>query len=363
MDSETEVELKWFSRYMRNLMQIYLKISALVAVLVSVANPVAAQPNASGLSGDTIHGGVITVTGARFGNNGDELPLKFDDFESGALSARLSSGGWSVSNANGPDDPVYSNTFAFSGTKSGYADMRVGGDSGAYLSDINTEKIYASFRFRYRMNSTPSTQKGFRVNANDGPNLFSSQPNVNIQDYATSNRASISPNETGEGKYSLYGLPNLSQNRWYRLEYYFALSSPAGSDNGEVWASHDLKVVENARGMNTRGTGVTDNYQVAMLPFYFGNGGGGEVWYDDVYISRTKARIEIGNNASWSACTKRAIQQPLEWSSNAITFKINLAGFSSNDNLYLFVVDHTGAISNGLEMVEVVRPLPPADFD
>ena len=332
-------------------------------LFASVASGAVADPIVSVVGGTIEAGNVVTVSGAGFGNDGDELPIIFDNFESGSPGASLGTGPWSIDTSNGPDDPTYSTSFAFGGSNSGYVDARGGGDSAAFISGMNTDRIYASFRFRYRMNGSPVTQKGFRAHADDGPNIYTSYPGVFVQDYATSNRLTVATSDDSSDQETLYGPPNLSQNSWHRLEYFFSLSSPSGSSSGVIWASHDLRVVQNSTSILTRSSGVSDRYNVAILPFYFGNGGGGELWYDDVYISKSRARVEIGNSSSWDQSSRRSIQVPVSWSSSTISVRLNLNGFSASDELFLFVVDRNGSRSSGVRLADVVRPLPPSQLN
>ena len=75
--------------------------------------------------------------------------------------------------------------------------------------------------------------------------------------------------------------------------------------------------------------------------------GNGNLFFDDVYIDKTWARIEIGNKADYNSCTKREIQIPITWNSNSIKFKINQGAFQKGEAAYLFVIDQDGTPSVG----------------
>jgi len=72
-----------------------------------------------------------------------------------------------------------------------------------------------------------------------------------------------------------------------------------------------------------------------------------EFFYDNIYIDKSISRVEIGNSANYASATRREIQIPSAWSGNSITFTANKGGFSSNDQLYLFVTNSSGEVSPG----------------
>ena len=334
--------------------------------LLVVSGFVDSKPVINSVEGILKHGQAIQVKGAGFGATGRELPNLFDDFESGDLGNNLNTGLWSTDSGNGSEDPIFDNFFAFSGSQSGYGDMSSGGDSAAFIRGVNSSRIYVSLMFRYKVTSgSPSTTKGVRVHADDGPNVYTSYPGVFVQDYLTSNRNTIGANDDG-GTFSDYGPGNIEQNRWVRLEYYIEMSSPAGASNGIVNSWVDMKEDSSWAGVN-RAAGVNDVYQLVMMPFYFGNGGAGKVWYDDVYISRSKARLELCDSGNWSDCSGRSIQVPSSWSGSVIEAKLNLAGLDGANNLYLYVVGDDGAVSDSFllgsaPIASGVAPLAPSNF-
>ena len=71
---------------------------------------------------------------------------------------------------------------------------------------------------------------------------------------------------------------------------------------------------------------------------------------DDVYVAvgpTARARVEIGNNATYASCTKLAICTINSWSTNQINAVVREGGFSANDSVYLFAIDSDGDISSG----------------
>ena len=62
-------------------------VTCLVTCVVCLAACVQATgaPSVSSVSGEMSHGSALAISGSGFGNNGDEVPIKFDDFESGTV--------------------------------------------------------------------------------------------------------------------------------------------------------------------------------------------------------------------------------------------------------------------------------------
>lgn len=340
---------------------------ALGACVFVIAGQAIAGPVITAVSGEATNGSTIQISGSKFGSTGNELPLKFDDFESGTVGANLNTGGWSTDSSSQNPDPQFSKEYAYSGSQSGYADIREKGDSGAFIRGLNSETAYVSLMFRYVIDSgDPATTKGVRLHADDGPNVYSSYPGMFVQDFYSRHRISIKPTDDGGDSFSTYQSV-LSQNKWMRKEYYFKISTPAGSSNGQILSWVDGALKDEWEGVN-RLSGVSDIYQLVMMPFYIGNGGGGRFWYDDVYISKSRARVEVCKNASWSACNTRSIQVPMSWNGTSITAKLNLAGLDGLGDLYLYVIDGDGVVSASFLLgsapigVESVLPLAPQDF-
>lgn len=71
------------------------------------------------------------------------------------------------------------------------------------------------------------------------------------------------------------------------------------------------------------------------------------LYYDDIYIDNSWARIEIGNAASYDDCTHREIQVPSAWSDNSVTFTANSGSFSPGQTVFVFAINEAGEASQG----------------
>nr|MBA4404996.1 hypothetical protein [Nanoarchaeum sp.] len=69
-------------------------------------------------------------------------------------------------------------------------------------------------------------------------------------------------------------------------------------------------------------------------------------WFDDIYIDNTQARIVIGDSQDFSEVNHFEIQIPhTTWNGNTIQFTANKGSFGT-EQLYLFVIDENGVVSN-----------------
>lgn len=73
------------------------------------------------------------------------------------------------------------------------------------------------------------------------------------------------------------------------------------------------------------------------------------VYLDDIYLQfGTQARVEIGNEAVYAACTQLEVQIPTLWADGSITVDANLGGsFAGDTSLYAYVIDGSGVVSAG----------------
>lgn len=73
-----------------------------------------------------------------------------------------------------------------------------------------------------------------------------------------------------------------------------------------------------------------------------------DFYTQDIYIGiGTNARVEVGNAATYAACTKLAIQPAKSWTNGSITTYANLGAFTDSEELYAFVICAEDTISAG----------------
>lgn len=90
-------------------------------------------------------------------------------------------------------------------------------------------------------------------------------------------------------------------------------------------------------------------------------------YWDDIYVDNSWARVEVGNGATYDACSHREIQIPSTWSNNSITMTVKQGSFAEGEKVYLYVVDEAGTPSPGHGPITFANtpglPIPPTDLN
>ena len=325
-----------------------------IRIYISNTNsPPTTAPSVSGVTGTLNHGSSATISGSGFGSKSNAAPVKWDNFESGALGAALSTNGWIHYSSS--TSPLFSNTRAYSGNQSAHTDMPMALDNfnTAGLRNLNTLQLYLSCQFRWERIAGNYADGPFikLLRANANPDFYHSRPRF----YSTQ-RLRIPEHESGYSPDQTISPPNdvqitgthsLIEGQWNRLEVYYKFSDPAGAANGALQTWVNLGQNANYTSVVTRGadsvssTRVIDNF---LLPFMADRLQNVHLrlYVDDVYVDTTQARVEIGNASTWEACSQREIQIPSAWSTTAITVTINRGTFSPGSQVYLYVIDADG---------------------
>jgi hypothetical protein len=64
-------------------------------------------------------------------------------------------------------------------------------------------------------------------------------------------------------------------------------------------------------------------------------------YFASVYIDDTHARVMLGDNIDYNACTKMEPQIPISWREDRISIKVNLGNLPNEGTAYLFIFDQT----------------------
>lgn len=315
---------------------------------VNVTTDAAAGAGIDSVTGTFATGNTITLNGSGFTSTGG-IPVKFDDFDDGTNGQLLSARGWSTETGNGGGQPTVSNADSFTGTLSGRANCDTGSDSLAYLDALNVDEIYISlFMKGVVLTGSPDTTKGLRAHGDIGPNTFTSYPGFMIQeplaDFSpNAHRYQINQRDTGGTLINDYSPTTLTNDTWYHIEVYHKL----GNGDGTVKYWNNLSLQVNRENEVTRDSTSTTKLNAILLPFYFGNGGTGYWYYDNVYISKGPgclARVEIGDDPTYESCTKREVLNTTSRSDTAIQCDVPSHTFPSSSTGYLFALDDTGSV-------------------
>lgn len=143
---------------------------------------------------------------------------------------------------------------------------------------------------------------------------------------------------------------SLSLNAWHHFEMIFKQSTANVAD-GSVVVKMDSQVMTTLDPVITR-LNVGERWMWAN----FLNGTYNwavplEIWIDDAYLNDSWARVEIGDQASYAACTHTEIQIPTGWSNTDISLPFHPGSFAPGSKVYLFVIDANGDPSPGYLLI------------
>lgn len=75
------------------------------------------------------------------------------------------------------------------------------------------------------------------------------------------------------------------------------------------------------------------------------------VYYDDIYVDDSWARVVVCDTPTWEACKRREIQIPESWTDTQIRLTINQGTFDSLSGKYLYVLNPAGKVNaNGFRL-------------
>lgn len=366
-------------------------------------------PSISGVSGTIDQGQSIVVDGSAFGLkiSGQSAPVRYDDFEEGTTVGHLIAddltwwsrqvlptqvasiadencrsgkcGKFTVStnSSNQPlrADSIFRNGVGFDATRKAYLNFW------QYLDLVgNAAGSAASYQIKYvEMKRSPA----------DG--------SVNYPDWQFSHWAYGTPPNPGWYNRSYFGdylaanqshITNVANDvfktaGWYQISVQIDFGD-INTANGKITAyvsrpdlaSAYYKVSEdNFKTVNEAAPeGYTDFPDHIRLGWYHGSWFPGNsdtfistLYYDNIYIDNSWARVEIGDQPTYDASTHREIQIPSVWSDGSVTVAVNRGSF--NDGLaYLYVVDENGDMNaEGFPITigsqqDVVSPAAPSEL-
>jgi len=321
-----------------------VSVMSFAAAALLLAGTTAAAPSISSTSGTFTHGNSVTIGGSGFGSKSTAAPVKYDDFDDGEVGSDLS--GWSLVKSSGGVYPKYSDTRSHNGDQSGLASFENQYNCSAYLGNLDLTTVYASYWVYWEKVSGDDTRnmKLARFTAAYG-NYKDGNPKMGYTGLNGSSGTWYLNNGDGYdmnwGNYVVGGT-------WHRIEMYFVASSSPGQADG-TWAfwKNCSQIVDEKDYVTIATTADRNFVRNFILPFYCAHDPGGphRVYYDDVYLDSTQARVEIGNASTWSGCSHKEIQVPTAWSSSSITVDVN-KGSMSDGTAYLYVVDSSGGVNS-----------------
>ncbi len=327
----------------------------LMVGMLLVAGQSVAQPQIEYMTGSVTDGSSVTLQGELFGQKVPAAPLRYDNFQNGTIGGALptqSEGGWYYQ--AGTRQPAYSN-----------ARQRLADDMcvlqdysedynktiGLFRTDVDTLYITGwTYRDDYAgtaMNSENQKLWGnwgkFNVETGYG------MPQCRVDTYFANGSGHMYAQDGNQDVMFNQSTNASMLDQWFRLERFMAMGTPSGN-NGHTFVKANLQTLAEYRGsLYTTG----EPYDYWVLGHYFSRTNGAllRVYWSELYVDNTLARIEMGNAPTWNACTHREIQIPSAWGQDTVTFTVNQGTFLDGESVFLFVVDENDEPSPGFEVI------------
>lgn len=324
-----------------------------------------AAPAVAEISGMVSNGQTIIITGSDFGS-GPNI-LLFDDFEKGSngnnIAVGLNSaqiGAWtSVSGIpNVSIVPQYSNLNKLSGSLAMRADQTSNWSTKVCKQlPTNTTKIFISF-WQLVPNGTnwPADKNGVNWKT-----IY-----IGVDGVASDNHTYLHQWLNGDASravsMTIFAYPeaflryanqsSMETGVWSRFSYY---ADAATTSSGILQVDELTRsgVIRRYNANNYRGLESGKSFNYLFVNYFARATSNCYPTYDDVYIAvgdNARARVEIGNNATYEKCTKLTICTPVSWSSTMISAKVWAGPFRS-EPAYLFIIDSSGAVSPGRAII------------
>ena len=327
----------------KKLVLFYLSLFILTTFSYAMANPTVSKV--------ALQNGTLQISGSGFGSHANNnegsfkwdgtspICAKFKDFEDGQIESQ----GFTIE--NGYTKEWYLST---SGTRtnSRYSGVRDYVSTRLAMlkyvqSNKSTGKLYVSFYIKYIGN--PGGGKIWRWYFGNN----SAKDDLYVALTESNSLHSHSEATSDAVDYWGYTAP---KSEWHRYEFIMEYDGGGkGSMRGYVdgkFLNEETNYFSNAS-WSPSGHGVQWGFMSEPYD-------DGRQWhFDDLYVDYTQARVEIGNNASWSSCTVKEIQIPLSWGTSSISVQPNNGAFNSGNKAYLFVVDENGNVSNNGQGVAI----------
>jgi len=327
---------------------------------------VTGTPYVSSVTGTVGTGQSVTIAGVSFGAKATAAPLKFETFEGGTVGDLLGDSFWYLTGnvPSRPTPPVYSTTNSRSVYSPQTAKFAIfGPETERYLYSQNmsfaSNKVFIDYWTWWDLPTLVTNQdyqiKTVRFSSGE-TNIYPGGFLDNFY-HASSNNMETYFELRKDGVCADAGMrrrdgSDLVENAWNHVQMLVTINDYAMTDGTMEWWLNGSYMGKNT-GIRL---GCTNSPTVkkVFIGGYLDNRDTGQtmaatLYYDDVYIDNSHARVELGDNPVYANCTHREIQIPSAWTSSSITATINTGSFA-NGTAYLFVVDGTGRASSGKQV-------------
>ena len=330
---------------------------AAAALATGMAASAGAQPVVGGASGTVAHDQTITISGSSFGSKGAAAPHVWENFNDGSASALNAHG---VTRMNNADNLRHANSVF--NARVDFKASAPNGDHGYYSYEGQTASRWF---VQYWVKLAPNWQWGTTSygGGNDGmanvkffrmfPTGSRNYTNAGYSYHGFGDSILRFSENAGDNYISRSLKTLLPVNQWHSIQVEFGENSGAGAANGRLRLWIDGQLVDSTDSFvtNAASDGAAINKRPYIIGFF-------DSWPSsdaavsnmyascaDIYVDSTFSRVEIGNAASYGACTRREIQIPTSWSNGSITARVNQGGFTGGQQAYVYVVDANGQVN------------------
>jgi hypothetical protein len=331
-----------------------MAMRTLLVPLAALALAAPAAPAAPLITEAIQDGGRITIHGAGLGEA--EL-VQWDDFSIGVHGSSLRD--WWIIRGGACRGPIYDAEMARApGRVSALQHYHPNPDcwgQGIGIDTLDVSRLYFSGWYYLRTEGTSRNVKLVSVRGqleSERPwqARFQYQP---LSQVGTMYATDCDLDNDVEQEWFTY---DMMPDAWHRFEFWLDAGTPQGGAVWQVWIDGNLLA-------DIDGTFLSydclDTPGRVSMGMYYEPTDGAEAWrwWDEMYFSNSRARVEIGNAPEWTRCTHREIQPHTAWSDYEIVVTEN-AGTLDGER-WLYVVDAGGAASDGF----LLDQEPVADCD
>jgi len=372
-----------------------MKILAIILYILLITTISSAAPSIGNVSGTFSHGNSIIITGSGFGTKSPARPYVWADFESLSVgddpSANSEYSSGSIAGNGGNSYPLVTNAdlphprstksvrgIPYDGTKNA---------ARLYSNLGGANKVYVFMRRKFASSTwfnKVTNYKYWRLWPSNGDQIdevvvFHNYSAPFVYPYGNmGTRVSVEGGTPAIAYQDVFTHP--PNNQWNIEEYLTSKSSLNASDGVFKMWMNGAKAFSESVMNRTTGYNSSGFDQLSLENFWTNSAGAegldnpplnGYVYYDDVYIDTTWARVMIGNASTYDACTHREPLIPTAWGNGSITAYFNQGSFSNGQSVYLFVVDSNGNTSPGktitiggaADLINKPTPSPPTNLN
>jgi len=322
------------------------------ALIILVAGPAQAEPIIESVAGEASHGMTLQITGQLFGNKPQASPRYWADFESGIDPSDLGllqawdefRGELTVENGRPRSTSSIRSDISSTSGAHGPVVLRMGSDrwyaffKRYYAFDITIDQ--GPIGFNLKMNRMWPEQRGSALPY--GNNIrMSYQGSEGLV-----NGRTTAENTQGERHRWGNSTPFIPE-AWQTDEIVYALGGVDVKNgifdyyrNGEKAGGDSQWIMRTAERPH--------RYEQFFFDQVSNGTGPGPLWvyYDEIYLDDTWARVMICTRSIWTMCKRKEIQIPTSWSDTNINIVLNFGDINiQNNTLYIYVIAEDGSVN------------------